>query len=91
MYALNHIDEIDPVVCREHGMQFSMKRAALSYHEYFSMIKRNKTDWWSYDPDREELDWLVKRMTEAEIDQKYTALQMKVQNITDGVIGAIES
>ena len=91
MYALEHIDEIDPVACREHGMQFSMKRAALSYHEYFSMIKRNKTDWWSYDPEREELDWLVKRMTEAEIDQKYTALQMKVQNITDGVIGAIES
>ena len=78
MYALNHIDEIDPVACREHGMQFSMKRAALSYHEYFSMIKRNKTGWWSYDPDREELDWLVKRMTESEIDEKYDAIKQKV-------------
>lgn len=80
LYALQHIGDIEEGACRRHGIQFSMKRAALSYHEYFNMIKRNKNGWWSYDPDRQELDWLVKQMTEEEINAKYSALQTKVQS-----------
>lgn len=79
MYAVRNLDKIDPAVCRQHSLQFTMKRAAISYHEYFHRVLRNNTSgWYSYDPHRERKDGL-RDMTEAEIDSAYRDIQEKIR------------
>ena len=79
MYALRNLDKIDPAVCRQHALQFTMKRAAISYHEYFhSVLRNNTTGWYSYDPEREIKDALRSEMTENEINESYNAIKEKV-------------
>ena len=79
MYALRNLDKIDPAVCRQHALQFTMKRAAISYHEYFhSVLRNNTTGWYSYDPERESKDALRSEMTENEINERYNAIKEKV-------------
>lgn len=78
MYAVRNLQKIDPLACRHHALQFTMKRAAISYHEYFNRVLRNTTvGWHSYDPERQQKDGL-RVMTEAEIDARYSDIQAKV-------------
>ena len=79
MYAVRNIDKINPAACREHTLQFTMKRAAISYHEYFHRVLRNAVSgWYSYDPERQDKDALRRDMTEAEINECYNAIKEKV-------------
>ena len=79
MYAVKNIHEIDPAACRQHSLKFTMKRAVISYHEYFHTVIRNKSaGWHSYDPTRDNLDWLTKDMTEPEINDRYTVIKESV-------------
>ena len=79
MYAVKHIHEIDPKSCRQHSLKFTMKRAAISYHEYFhTILRNNRMGWYSYDLNRRNLDWLKKEMTEVEINEHYDVIKEKV-------------
>ena len=79
MYAVRNIDKINPAACREHALQFTMKRAAISYHEYFHRVLRNfDAGWHSYDPERQRKDGLRRDMTEAEINERYGEIKQKV-------------
>ena len=67
MYAVRNIHKIDPAVCRQHSLEFTMKRAAISYHEYFHRVLRNNVSGWhSYDPQRTRKDGIRRDMTESE-------------------------
>lgn len=79
MYAIRNIERIDPIICRQHSLQFTMKRAAISYHEYFHRVLRNNTSgWYSYDPDREHKDGIRRFMPEVEINDRYNEIKEKV-------------
>ena len=80
MYALRNLDKIDPAACRQHALQFTMKRAAISYHEYFNRVLRNNSvSWYSYDPERQRKDGLRQRMTEAEINERYNEIKQNIR------------
>ena len=57
VYGLEHIDEIQPSVCREMAMNYSMDRVALMYHDYFQRLLRhlNAPNFW-YLNERPNLD-----------------------------------
>ena len=76
MYALRNLDMIDPAACRKEALRFSVKRAAISYHEYFNRILRNNSiSWYSYHPNRTRKDGSRRDMTAAEIDERYSEIQ----------------
>ena len=80
MYAERNLHKIQPAACREHALQFTMKRAAISYHEYFHRVLRNNSvSWYSYDPERQRKDGLRRRMTEAEINERYNEIQQNIR------------
>lgn len=79
MYALRNLHQIDPAACRKAALRFSVKRAAISYHEYFNRILRNNSiGWHSYDPNRTRKDGLRRDMTASEIDKRYSEIQKKI-------------
>ena len=80
MYAVRNIGRIEPAACRQHSLQFTMKRAAISYHEYFHRVLRNAVSgWYSYDPKRQRKDGLRRDMTEDEIHDRYNEIKQKVR------------
>jgi len=80
MYAMRNIEQIDPKACRQHSLRFTMKRAAISYHEYFHRVLRNNSQGWhSYDPERQRKDGLRRTMTETEINDRYNEIKQKVR------------
>ena len=79
MYALRNLHQIDPAACRKEALRFSVKRAAISYHEYFNRVLRNNgISWHSYDPNRTRKDGLRRDMSESEIDERYAEIQQKI-------------
>jgi len=79
MYALRNLDQIDRDACHKEALRFTVKRAAISYHEYFNRILRNNSiGWHSYNPDRTRKDGLRRDMTASEIDERYAEIQQKV-------------
>ena len=86
MYAMRNLDKIDPKACRHRSMRFTMKRAAISYHEYFHRVIRNNTSgWYSYDPERQRKDGVRRSMTETEINDRYDEIK---QHITQEQLAA---
>ena len=80
MYAERNLHKSQPAACREHALQFTMKRAAISYHEYFARVLRNNSvSWYSYDPERQRKDGLRQRMTETEINERYNEIQENIK------------
>jgi len=61
-WAVNHIDRINPEACRAWAEKnYSMKRVAKMYEEYFQRIYRLfEKGWYQPNEDRRELDWLVR-------------------------------
>ncbi|MYB92954.1 hypothetical protein F4054_23810 [Candidatus Poribacteria bacterium] len=79
MYALRNLDQIDKEACRKEALQFTVKRAAISYHEYFNRILRNNSIGWnSYDPNRARKDGLRRDMTASEIEERYAEIQQNI-------------
>jgi glycosyltransferase involved in cell wall biosynthesis len=60
IWAIQNIDKIKPINCRNWGETFSFENAAIRYEEYFNMIMDyyEKDGWMTINPDRENLDWL---------------------------------
>ena len=90
MYAVRNLNKINSADCRKHALQFTMNRAAISYHEYFHRVLRNAVSGWhSYDPERQRKDGLRRDMTEAEIDKRYNEIKTAVlaENSVEGTAG----
>ena len=60
VWAIQNIDKIKPINCRNWGETFSFENAAIRYEEYFNMIMDyyEKEGWNTLRPDRDNLDWL---------------------------------
>jgi glycosyltransferase involved in cell wall biosynthesis len=60
VWAIQNIDKIKPINCRNWGETFSFENAAIRYEEYFNMIMDyyEKGGWNTLRPDRDNLDWL---------------------------------
>ena len=60
VWAIQNIDKIKPINCRNWGETFSFENAAIRYEEYFNMIMDyyEKVGWNTLRPDRDNLDWL---------------------------------
>ena len=60
VWAIQNIDKIKPINCRNWGETFSFENAAIRYEEYFNMIMDyyEKVGWNTLRPDRYNLDWL---------------------------------
>ena len=83
VFAMEHIDEIKPSVCREMAMNYSMDRVALMYHDYFKrlLLHINAPNFWYLNPDRENLDMRKRDITPEEVAEQRKDL---VPHTTDG-------
>lgn len=65
VWAINNIQKINPVVCRQWAMDnYSEDRIIQMYEEYFQGlydICTQQEGWYYVDPTRDNLDWLCKR------------------------------
>lgn len=62
IFAAKNIDKINPKDCRDYAMKnFTMKRIAEMYEEYFEMLATLlDKGWYTLNPERKNLDWLNK-------------------------------
>ena len=79
LWAAEHIDMIDPQVCRDWAMNFSCDRVSLMYQDYFENLQRRiaaPNKWYLY-PEREDLDWLLRPYPLEKVNAKIDALKPK--------------
>lgn len=62
LWAATHLDEIDPVACRDWAVgNYSVRRVAPMYAEYLSKLRDLAgRGWYTVHPERTHLDWLRK-------------------------------
>jgi len=59
VWAANHVGELNPQDCRDHGVAFSLERIGPMYEEFFENIARG--GWYAENPDRKDLTRTVFR------------------------------
>ena len=75
-WAIDNIDTIEPSVCRDMAMNYSMDRVALMYHEYFERLLFNAhaDNFWSLPDDRRHLDMRRRDLSVKDVESQREGL-----------------